>query len=64
MGRGVNIRRPALWQLYLGAGALLAALYVWVPPFAGTQVELPQRGTSDVHAASHGYAAASSQGVP
>ena len=36
MRRGADIRRPALWQLYLGAGALLAALYVWVPPFAGS----------------------------
>ena len=26
----------ALWQLYLGVGALLCALYVWVPPFAGS----------------------------
>src|SRR4051794_18804121 len=28
------LRRLALWQVYLGAGALLTALYVWVPPFA------------------------------
>jgi diguanylate cyclase (GGDEF)-like protein/PAS domain S-box-containing protein len=30
------LRRCALWQLYLGAGALLCALYVWVPPFAAS----------------------------
>src|SRR4029078_11203150 len=29
-------RRVAAWQLYLAAGALLCALYVWVPPFAGS----------------------------
>jgi diguanylate cyclase (GGDEF)-like protein/PAS domain S-box-containing protein len=35
--RGVlAIRRLALWQIYLGAGALLTALYVWVPPFAAS----------------------------
>jgi diguanylate cyclase (GGDEF)-like protein/PAS domain S-box-containing protein len=31
-----SLRRVALWQLYLGAGALLTALYVWVPPFAAS----------------------------
>jgi diguanylate cyclase (GGDEF)-like protein/PAS domain S-box-containing protein len=36
MGGVVGLRRLALWQLYLGAGALLAALYVWVPPFAAS----------------------------
>src|SRR3954451_19977621 len=30
------LRRLALWQIYLGAGALLTALYVWVPPFAAS----------------------------
>ena len=35
--RGVlALRRLALWQIYLGAGALLTALYVWVPPFAAS----------------------------
>jgi diguanylate cyclase (GGDEF)-like protein/PAS domain S-box-containing protein len=29
----VRWRRIGLWRLYLGAGALLAALYVFVPPF-------------------------------
>jgi diguanylate cyclase (GGDEF)-like protein/PAS domain S-box-containing protein len=28
--------RPAAWQLLLAGGALLCALYVWVPPFAGS----------------------------
>jgi diguanylate cyclase (GGDEF)-like protein/PAS domain S-box-containing protein len=36
MGGVVGLRRLALWQLYLGAGALLSALYVWVPPFAAS----------------------------
>ncbi|MEA2269323.1 MAG: hypothetical protein QOC64_1933 [Solirubrobacteraceae bacterium] len=30
------LRRQAVWRLYLAAGALLCALYVWVPPFAGS----------------------------
>src|SRR3954451_24911250 len=30
------LRRLALWQIYLGAGALLTALYVWLPPFAAS----------------------------
>ena len=36
MRRVLQLRRLALWQLYLGAGALLTALYVWVPPFAAS----------------------------
>jgi len=28
--------RPRLWQAHLLVGALLCALYVWVPPFAGS----------------------------
>jgi diguanylate cyclase (GGDEF)-like protein/PAS domain S-box-containing protein len=32
----VGLGRFALWQLYLGFGALLCALYVWVPPFAAS----------------------------
>jgi diguanylate cyclase (GGDEF)-like protein/PAS domain S-box-containing protein len=31
-----RIRAVPLWQVYLAAGALLCALYVWVPPFAGS----------------------------
>ncbi len=31
-----RIRAVPLWQLYLAVGALLSALYVWVPPFAGS----------------------------
>ena len=30
-----RIRGLSLWQIYLAAGALICALYVWVPPFAG-----------------------------
>jgi diguanylate cyclase (GGDEF)-like protein/PAS domain S-box-containing protein len=31
-----RFRRPALWQTYLAVGALLTALYAFVPPFAGS----------------------------
>jgi len=31
-----RIRSLPLWQVYLAVGALLSALYVWVPPFAGS----------------------------
>jgi diguanylate cyclase (GGDEF)-like protein/PAS domain S-box-containing protein len=31
-----RIRAMPLWQAYLAAGAVLSALYVWVPPFAGS----------------------------
>ena len=31
-----RIRALPLWQVYLAVGALLGALYVWVPPFAGS----------------------------
>ena len=31
-----RIRALPLWQVYLAVGALLSALYVWVPPFAGS----------------------------
>jgi hypothetical protein len=30
------LRRLSIWQAYLAAGALLCALYAWVPPFAGS----------------------------
>ena len=36
----MRLRRPALWQSYLLVGALLTALYVWVPPFAWTRKPL------------------------
>ena len=32
----VGLGRFALWQIYLAVGALLSALYVWVPPFAAS----------------------------
>ena len=31
-----RVRAVALWQVYLATGILLCALYVWVPPFAGS----------------------------
>jgi diguanylate cyclase (GGDEF)-like protein/PAS domain S-box-containing protein len=31
-----RLRAVPLWQAYLAAGALICALYVWVPPFAGS----------------------------
>ena len=31
-----RVRALPLWQVYLAVGALLTALYVWVPPFAGS----------------------------
>ena len=31
-----RVRALPLWQVYLAVGALLCALYVWVPPFAGS----------------------------
>ena len=31
-----RIRALPLWQVYLAVGALVSALYVWVPPFAGS----------------------------
>jgi diguanylate cyclase (GGDEF)-like protein/PAS domain S-box-containing protein len=41
-------RRPALWQSYLLIGALLCALYVWVPPFAGSGPVMNLLGLSPV----------------
>src|SRR4029078_6045293 len=41
-------RRRAAWQLYLAAGALLCALYVWVPPFAGSGPVMNVLGLSPV----------------
>ena len=31
-----RIRAVPLWQAYLAVGAFVSALYVWVPPFAGS----------------------------
>jgi diguanylate cyclase (GGDEF)-like protein/PAS domain S-box-containing protein len=36
MRLGTRVRAVPLWQAYLAAGALICALYVWVPPFAGS----------------------------
>jgi diguanylate cyclase (GGDEF)-like protein/PAS domain S-box-containing protein len=41
-------KRPALWQAYLGAGALLTALYALVPPFAGSGPLMNVLGLSPV----------------
>ena len=48
MRRRLGLGRIALWQLYLGAGALLCALYVWVPPFAGSGPVINLLGLSPV----------------
>ena len=42
------LRRLQGWQLYLAAGALLCALYVWVPPFAGSGPVMNLLGLSPV----------------
>jgi diguanylate cyclase (GGDEF)-like protein/PAS domain S-box-containing protein len=42
------MRRPALWQSYLLLGALLTALYVWVPPLAGSGPVMNVLGLSPV----------------
>jgi diguanylate cyclase (GGDEF)-like protein/PAS domain S-box-containing protein len=44
----MRLRRPALWQCYLLVGALLTALYVWVPPFAGSGPVMNLIGLSPV----------------
>src|SRR3954449_13240684 len=44
----MNLRRPTLWQSYLLVGALLCALYVWVPPFAGSGPVMNLLGLSPV----------------
>jgi diguanylate cyclase (GGDEF)-like protein/PAS domain S-box-containing protein len=44
----MSLRRPALWQSYLLVGALLTALYVWVPPFAGSGPVMNLLGLSPV----------------
>src|SRR4051812_37368353 len=43
-----NARRIGVWRLYLAAGALLTALYVWVPPFAGSGPVMNLLGLSPV----------------
>jgi len=51
MRPGVALRHLArlpLWQVYLGAGALLCALYVWVPPFAASGPVMNVLGLSPV----------------
>jgi diguanylate cyclase (GGDEF)-like protein/PAS domain S-box-containing protein len=35
------LSRPGLWQVYLAVGALITALYVFVPPFAGNGLLMP-----------------------
>jgi diguanylate cyclase (GGDEF)-like protein/PAS domain S-box-containing protein len=42
------IKRVALWQAYLAAGALLTALYVFVDPFAGSGPVINLLGLSPV----------------
>src|SRR6266542_3888015 len=44
----MRLRRPALWQSYLLVGALLTALYVWVPPFAASGPVMNLLGLSPV----------------
>jgi hypothetical protein len=41
-------RRLQLWQLYLLVGAVLGALYAWVPPFAGSGPVMNLLGLSPV----------------
>ena len=41
---GGALRRLPLWQLYLAAGALLCALYVWVPDVDATYARALQAG--------------------
>jgi diguanylate cyclase (GGDEF)-like protein/PAS domain S-box-containing protein len=42
------LRRLSVWQAYLAAGALLCALYAWVPPFAGSGPVMNVLGLSPV----------------
>jgi diguanylate cyclase (GGDEF)-like protein/PAS domain S-box-containing protein len=44
----MTLRRPALWQMYLIVGAVLTALYVWVPPFAASGPVMNLLGLSPV----------------
>jgi diguanylate cyclase (GGDEF)-like protein/PAS domain S-box-containing protein len=43
-----RLRRPQGWQIYLAGAALLFALYVFVPPFAGHGLVMPALGISPV----------------
>jgi len=43
-----SFRRIGVWRLYLAAGVLLCALYVWVPPFAGSGPVMNLLGLSPV----------------
>jgi hypothetical protein len=43
-----QMRRVGAWQLYLAAGVVLTALYVWVPPFAGSGPAMNLLGLSPV----------------
>jgi diguanylate cyclase (GGDEF)-like protein/PAS domain S-box-containing protein len=45
---GLATRRVGAWQVYLAVGALLCALYVWVPPFAGSGPVMNLLGLSPV----------------
>jgi diguanylate cyclase (GGDEF)-like protein/PAS domain S-box-containing protein len=46
--RFAPLRRAAVWQAYLAAGAVLCALYAWVPPFAGSGPVMNLLGLSPV----------------
>jgi diguanylate cyclase (GGDEF)-like protein/PAS domain S-box-containing protein len=43
-----HLRRAGAWRLYLAAGLLLTALYVWVPPFAASGPVMNVLGLSPV----------------
>src|SRR5919109_1657710 len=43
-----SLRAAGAWRLYLAAGALLCALYVWVPPFASSGPVMNVLGLSPV----------------
>ena len=49
-----RIRALPLWQVYLAVGALLSALYAWVPPFAGSGPLFNLLGLSPVIAIVYG----------
>jgi diguanylate cyclase (GGDEF)-like protein/PAS domain S-box-containing protein len=43
-----TLRRPPLWRVYLAGGTLLCALYLFVPPFAGSGPVMNLLGLSPV----------------
>ena len=45
-----GVRRPSAWQLYLGAGVAVTALYLIVPPFKGSGPVINLLGISGVAA--------------